>query len=271
VIWLEKDCEDVGRIGGLLLVVTRGEHWGGEGKMIGLAFLLLPLVIARPQVGYDIYSEEDLLALDSAPESVAVAVAPPPGFLAQLEREQGAGIGESVGVAAGGKKKKAGVGKGKKKAESQLQTALLPTPLPPVQNTKLAGSHKTIAYTNTRGGDGSYKFGYSTSGGTVREESGLSTPSGYRVTGSYQFRGTDGATYTVNFVADENGYRPTISRSLGRAGRVRGRVRGSRALAKRKGRRRVRRLQKEEQEKERSKVVKEKVLEERRRRRLKPQ
>lgn len=238
--------------------------------MIGLAFLLLPVVLARPQVGYDIYSEEDLLALDSAPESVAVAVAPPPGFLAQLEREQGAGIGEAVGVG-GGKKK--GVGKGKKKAGSQLQTALLPTPLPPVQNTKLAAGHKTIAYTNTRGGDGSYKFGYSTSGGTVREESGLATPSGYRVTGSYQFRGTDGATYTVNFVADENGYRPTISRSLGRAGRVRGRVRGSRALAKRKGRRRVRRLQKEEQEKERSKVVKEKVLEERRRRvrRLRPQ
>ena len=86
------------------------------------------------QVGYDIYSEEDLLALDSAPESVAVAVAPPPGFLAQvpgtwylvpdtyvpgtwylipvaffelflqLEREQGAGVGEAVGVG-GGKKK----------------------------------------------------------------------------------------------------------------------------------------------------------------------
>jgi len=247
--------------------------------MIGLAFLL-PLVLARPQVGYDIYSDEDLLALDSAPESVAVAVAPPPGFLAQLEREQGAGIGEAAGVGAGvagvggGKKTGKKPGGGKKKDESLLQTALLPTPLPPVQNTKLATGHKTIAYTNTRGGDGSYKFGYSTSGGTVREETGLATPSGYRVTGSYQFLGTDGATYTVNFVADENGYRPTISRSPGRAGRMRGRVRGSRALAKRKGRRRKRRLlQKEEQEKQRSKVVKEKVLEERRRRvrRLRPQ
>ena len=79
----------------------------------------------------------------------------------------------------------AGVVKAKKKAE--IQTALLPTPLPPVQvfrqttkilkqkskvfsefikkhqnyfqNTKLAAGHKTIAYTNTRGGDGSYKFG----------------------------------------------------------------------------------------------------------------
>ena len=46
---------------------------------------LLPLALARPQVGYDIYSDEDLLALDSAPESVAVAVAPPPGFLAQVQ------------------------------------------------------------------------------------------------------------------------------------------------------------------------------------------
>ena len=71
-----------------------------------------------------------MLALDSAPQSVAVAVAPPPGFLAQvhsnlnpvpvpvpvpgakfkllclqLEQEQGAGIGQAVGVATGGKKK----------------------------------------------------------------------------------------------------------------------------------------------------------------------
>ena len=44
----------------------------------------------------------------------------------------------------------------------------------------------------------------------MREESGLATASGYRVTGSYQFLGTDGATYTVNFVADENAKRRQI-------------------------------------------------------------
>merc|ERR550534_1962916 len=143
------------------LAVSSGEP-GEEAKMIVLAVFLLPLVAARPQVGYDIYSEEDLLALDSSPESVAVAVAPPPGFLEQLEKEQGAGIGHAVGVGVGGGKReqkgKKSPGGGKKKAESQVQTALLPTPLPPMQKTKLAAGHKTIAYTNTRGGDGSYNF-----------------------------------------------------------------------------------------------------------------
>ena len=42
-----------------------------------------------------------------------------------------------------------------------------------------------------------------------RSEAGAVGPGGgYAVTGSYQFRGTDGATYRVTFTADQRGYRP---------------------------------------------------------------
>ena len=83
-------------------------------------------------------------------------------------------------------------------------------------------------YTNTRNTDGSYSFGlvknknindfmyyrflfffsYSTSNGMSRSEVGSLTPTGYQVKGSYHYRGPDGVKYTVEFVADQNGYRP---------------------------------------------------------------
>merc|ERR1719244_2190425 len=72
---------------------------------------------------------------------------------------------------------------------------------------------KTNRHNNLMKTDGSYKFSYSTSNGVSRSESGLVTKQGYQVTGSYQYTGPDGVRYTVEFVADELGYRPKISKS----------------------------------------------------------
>ena len=73
--------------------------------------MLLGGASCRPQVGYDIYSDTDLLALDSGVgEGTAVAVAPPPGFLENLQREEEAGATGGLGAAFGGSK--GGVGGG---------------------------------------------------------------------------------------------------------------------------------------------------------------
>ena len=55
-----------------------------------------------------------------------------------------------------------------------------------------------------------YLTSYSTSGGVSRTESGSLTSTGYQVKGSYEYLGSDGIKYTVEFVADENGYRPRL-------------------------------------------------------------
>ena len=59
----------------------------------------------------------------------------------------------------------------------------------------------------------SYKFDYQLSDGSTREESAQVETRGaedaiLRVRGSFSFVGADGVTYTVTYIADENGFQP---------------------------------------------------------------
>ena len=65
--------------------------------------------------------------MDSSPHSVAVSVAPPPGFLQQQQLE----------------------------ASQTKLAVLLPTPLTPPQ----ASGDTALSYTSTRDGQGGYSFG----------------------------------------------------------------------------------------------------------------
>ncbi|XP_058830081.1 cuticle protein CP14.6-like [Topomyia yanbarensis] len=53
--------------------------------------------------------------------------------------------------------------------------------------------------------DGSYQYKYETSNGIAAQESGIG---GQSATGSYSYTGQDGVQYSVNYVADENGFQP---------------------------------------------------------------
>lgn len=145
------------------------------------SFLLLSLGLAEAQVGYDIYSEEDLLALDSVQSVSQVTVLPPEGFLGQRQMDKQS-FSKGVGIAL------------------------------PVQQVVETNDISSDTYTNNINGDGSYSFRYSTNGGMSRQESGSDTGSGYRVEGSYSYIAPDGVTYTVHYIADGRGYRPTISK-----------------------------------------------------------
>ncbi|RZC37348.1 Chitin bind 4 domain containing protein [Asbolus verrucosus] len=62
---------------------------------------------------------------------------------------------------------------------------------------------------NNNDGDGTYRFSFETANNIVQQESGqLKSADSSAVRGSYSYTGPDGQTYTVNYVADENGFRP---------------------------------------------------------------
>jgi len=191
--------------------------------MIHLVILLFLHASCTPQASHHIWRESDLLAVDSD-NSYSVSVAAPQSFLDQLAMA----------------------------SQSVSKQAFLPTPLPasgPSQPIRVADSPEalpiTTSYSNQRNNDGSYSFGYSTSGGVSRTESGSLTSTGYQVKGSYEYLGSDGIKYTVEFVADENGYRPRISKSQPFSHR-RGRtlIRKSKKMnrIKRKRKRRIQRI-----------------------------
>lgn len=72
---------------------------------------------------------------------------------------------------------------------------------------------ETLRFDNDNIGVDGYNYGYETSGGIRADESGKLLNVGQEnehiaVRGSFSYIGDDGVTYTVNYVADENGFQP---------------------------------------------------------------
>ncbi|XP_056644754.1 endocuticle structural glycoprotein ABD-5-like [Diorhabda sublineata] len=77
---------------------------------------------------------------------------------------------------------------------------------PNYRETKIVKQESNIGLPN-------YNFSYETSDGSRREEAAVLKDTGNKkeavlaVSGSYTYVGTDGVTYKITYVADENGYR----------------------------------------------------------------
>ncbi|XP_053666331.1 endocuticle structural glycoprotein ABD-5-like [Anopheles marshallii] len=75
-----------------------------------------------------------------------------------------------------------------------------------------------VQFTNDNNVDGSYQFAYEQSDGQKREEKGELKPvagaeePALSVTGSYEYTDPNGQRYRVEYVADEKGYRPTVTK-----------------------------------------------------------
>uniref|UniRef100_A0A182UHM9 Uncharacterized protein n=1 Tax=Anopheles melas TaxID=34690 RepID=A0A182UHM9_9DIPT len=77
---------------------------------------------------------------------------------------------------------------------------------------------QVISFNNDNNVDGSYQFAYEQSDGQKREEKGELKPvegsdePALSVTGSYEYTDSNGQRYRVDYVADERGYRPTVTK-----------------------------------------------------------
>ncbi|XP_047986351.1 endocuticle structural glycoprotein ABD-5-like [Leguminivora glycinivorella] len=79
-----------------------------------------------------------------------------------------------------------------------------------------------LRFNSDNDGLGNYAFSYEQDNGQKQEEQGTLKNAGtdneaLAVKGSYEWVGPDGVTYNVNYVADENGYQPTIEQGPGGA------------------------------------------------------
>ncbi|XP_058122953.1 endocuticle structural glycoprotein ABD-5-like [Anopheles ziemanni] len=89
----------------------------------------------------------------------------------------------------------------------------LASPLtPPRKGSLEAQPNSILRFENENNGVDGYKFAFETSDGQQRQEQGELKKVGEEealvVRGSYSFTADDGQVYTVNYVADENGFQP---------------------------------------------------------------
>ncbi|XP_017770861.1 PREDICTED: pupal cuticle protein 20-like [Nicrophorus vespilloides] len=80
----------------------------------------------------------------------------------------------------------------------------------PTKHQSAEAGASILRFNNENQGDGSYGFEFETENKISQQETGeLKQDGSQSVHGSYSYQGDDGKTYTVTYVADENGFRPT--------------------------------------------------------------